>query len=237
MRHLVLPQSTAQQACAALLEDEHADVEAFLEWVGTGIELPTQSIEDLAAELREEHDTYLAGPRAKDKDHFEGIVAARLHSVLEELEVDMTVLDEPGFWGYLSVQYFWWFVTWRQWSTFESRDFGKYRRYVDGTHATECVLLRAYLRGALAHRPNDEDPYALAYGIPDSTDFWRSHVLRVQTGSSPEITQAFASEQMRERMNTDELRTYARRLNRMWTNVVLHTYDETEAAEVVLDLR
>ena len=30
-------------------------------------------------------------------------------------------------------------------------------------------------------------------------------------------------------MQTDELRSYAKFLNRMWTNVVLNVYDEQEA--------
>lgn len=237
MRHRVLPQAKALAACEALLVDPTADVDDFFDWSGEGEDLDTTLIERLDVELRSAFQAHLAGPDPNDLDRFEGRVGARLHEVLEQAAVPVEVLDEPGFWGYLTVRYFWWFVTARQRSTFESRDFAKYGKYVDGSNARECVVLRAYLRGWVTHRESDSEPYELAYALPRSTDFWRSHVIRVKTGSAPVLTQAFARAQRNHRMQTDELRGYARRLNRIWSNVVLHVYDEAEADALIEELR
>lgn len=236
MRYPVVPQTNVAQVVQELLDDGLVDVETHVEWTGQGTELDLTGIEDTARALVEDYEAHLAGPNAKDLDMFEGIVGARLHAALGDAGVLVEVLDEPGFWAYLTVRHLWWFVHTRQESTFEKKDYGEFRKYVDGTNPTECVLLRAYLRARISRR-DDDHPYKLASAIPNGTDFWRSHVLRVQTSMSPTLTQAFAAEQVQDRMNTDELRGYARRLNRMWSNVVMHVYDADEAAEVISELR
>ena len=236
MRYPVVPHTKVAQVVQALLADGLVDVDEYVEWNGQGTEIDLTGIEDTARALVEDYEAHLGGPNAKDLDMFEGIVGARLHAALGDAGVSIEVLDEPGFWAYLTVRHLWWFVYARQEPTFEGKDFGEFRKYVDGTNATECVLLRAYLRARISRR-DDHHAYKLATAIPNGTDFWRSHILRVQTSMSPSLTQAFAAEQAENRMNTDELRGYARRLNRMWSNVVMHVYDDDEAAVVISELR
>jgi len=92
------------------------------------------------------------------------------------------------------------------------------------------VLPRMYLRiqavGGEHHGP-------LAAAVPHGTDFWRSHVLRVRSGSVPAVARAFARKQAGDRLMTDSLRQAARRLNRTWANVVLNVYDDSEATDLI----
>ncbi len=77
----------------------------------------------------------------------------------------------------------------------------------------------------------------LAGAIPKGTDFWRSHVLRVRTGTAPPVTRALVRSHREERLPTDDLRDLARRLNRTWTNVTLHGYGDDESDLLIAELR
>jgi hypothetical protein len=51
------------------------------------------------------------------------------------------------------------------------------------------------------------------------------------------VSRAFVREQAADRMGTLELRAFARRLNRVRTNVVLDVYESDEAEELMVELR
>lgn len=238
MRSPVIPAGKISLVCELLLEGANpAAVEPFAETIGDGpSELDVDAIDDLSQELRDRHEALRAGPGSPDPDEFEGQLGARVHSLLTQLGVDETALDSPGFWAYLSTRYFWWFVAWRHRITITSGNYSKFRTYVDGTSPAECVMLRAYLRARLVHEPGAEDPYQLASAVPKGADFWRSHVLRVKTGTSPALTRALTEHQVSDRMATDDLRRLAKKLNRTWSNVVLHVYDDEDARSLLRDL-
>ncbi len=61
--------------------------------------------------------------------------------------MDPDILDDPGFWRYLSLAHYRSFIRWRERGAFAD---GKFELYVDGRTATECVLTRMYDRGASA---------------------------------------------------------------------------------------
>jgi len=90
-----------------------------------------------------------------------------------------------------------------------------------------------FLRGQISWDGTD---YSLAWAIPKGSDFWRSHILRVKTGSAPTVARAFANRQVVSRLETDSLRELASRLNRTWSNVVLHLYSEAEATKLLDEL-
>ncbi|MCZ7528916.1 MAG: hypothetical protein M5U31_00360 [Acidimicrobiia bacterium] len=71
------------------------------------------------------------------------------------------VLDDPGFWRFLAVEFFWSFVTWRE-SRSREWDYGRVLRHIDGTNCPRCVL-RAYNRSRIAGPDGD---YELARAIP-----------------------------------------------------------------------
>ena len=164
-----------------------------------------------------------------DKDRFEGRSAPRLYSALSAFPTD--VLDDPRFWAYLSVAYFWDFIAWREEGAFSR---GNYLKYLNAESPTESVLPRMFLRAAAVGGPEYGD---LAGAIPQGTDFWRSHVTRVRTGTAPVVARALVVSHRDDRLATDDLRALARELNRSWTNVVLYLHDEDEAAGLIGELR
>ena len=149
-------------------------------------------------------------------------------------ELPLAIIDDPGFWRYLSLVHFWWLAQWRHPSAFESNDPALYLRYVDGVLTTECVLSRMYLRAQIAEIDGD---YSLTTAVAQGSDFWRSHILRVSTGASPPLSRALLREQSERRMPTDQARALARDLNRISSNIVLSIYDEEDAAALLTELR
>ncbi len=212
-------------------EDVSEEIVIKREWVGSGDDLAHALLDGCREELKSTWELQHTKPMYKrDRDRLEGMLSGPLHAALKQLDIE--VLDDPGFWRYLSLAHFWWLVNWRE--PPGERKAERYLGYVDGSHPTECVLLRMYLR---AQSVEFEGEYSLAGSLPDAADFWRSHVVRVRTGSAPEITRAFAQTQAAERMTTLPLRAFATRLNRMWTNIVMNTLDEKRAGHLIDELR
>jgi|FLYL01.1.fsa_nt_gi hypothetical protein len=224
MRYPTLTRTKCTELAQQLLEGLDPSVEAAVNWAGKGDDVDLRAIaaaaDEITAEAREWTD--------RDKDRFEGKVCTQLFQAVSSLPTE--VLDDRGFWRYLGLKYFWEFIAWREEEPFARGNYGK---YVDATAPTESVLTRMYLRAQAVGGPDHAD---LASAIPMGTDFWRSHVLRVRTGSAPPVTRAFAQKQATQRAATDTLRNVGRRLNRLWTNVALHTYDDAAASTLIDEL-
>lgn len=219
MRYPVLTNSKCSELATQLVGGQEPAVEPHVNWIGQGEELNLEPIEEVARKITEEARAWADS----DRDRFEGKVSKLLYEVLSR--VPTQTLDDRGFWRFLSLRYFWDFIGWREEGPFSK---GNYLKYVNAATNTESVLPRMYLR---AHAlGGDAD---LAGAVPYATDFWRSHVIRVRTGAAPAVTRALAERQAADRLMTGPLRQAARRLNRMWTNIVLHIYDGSEAKEIV----
>jgi hypothetical protein len=227
-----LTRAKTQELSSNLVVGGEPDIDGAVVWQGGGPELDLDEVAQLAEGAQKDWEKFIKSRSKSDLDKFEGQVAGRLHFALRD--VPLGIVDDPGFWRYLSLRYFWWFVTWRHSPAFTRGDYGEFGKYIDGMQPTECILLRMYLRGQIAF---DNGGYVLADKIPHSADFWRSHILRVRTGNSPVMARAFAKEQATKKMSTDPLRSCAKNLNRLWTNVVLYSYDGDEAEALIKDLR
>jgi hypothetical protein len=216
-------------AIAALLVDGWSvSVDAQAQWSGTGETIDLSGLEAIVLAS----DADLANLESKtgaasDKEPFEGRLAAEIFPVLDALPTE--VLDDPGFWRYLAVRYFWKFIAWREKEPIANGNVGT---YIDAKRSTEQIPLRLFLRAKSVGGDRH-----LCQSIPKSADFWRSHVIRVRTGSAESLARAFAHMHENDRMRTDELRRYARRLNRQWTNVQLGMYEQFEAEELIRELR
>jgi hypothetical protein len=221
VRYPVLTNTKCTEIAAQLVAGAEPSIEPHVKWVGRGAELDLRPIAQTAKEITEEARAWTDS----DRDRFEGKVSTQLLGRLSHVPIE--VLDDRGFWRFVSLRYFWEFIAWREEGPFSK---GNYLKYVDASTNTESVLPRMYLRARAVGGPTHAD---VAAGVPNGTDFWRSHVLRVRTGSAAPVTRAFATKQAEDRLATDPLRQAARRLNRTWTNVVLHLYQEAEAAAVI----
>lgn len=229
MRYPVLTLSECRELASERLAGGIPTVEAH--WVGDGPDVDLSMVGAAAAEARRLMDEQGADSR---KDKVEGATARHLYRALRHPPgpaADATVLDDPSFWRYLSLKWFWEFIEWREARAFYT---GKHLRYIDGTSSTDCVLTRMYLRMSSLGGADHE---ALADILDAATDFWRSHVVRVRTATAPHLTRAFVRMQAEERMNTNLLRVFAKRINRTWTNVLLDHYDDNEARELLAELR
>lgn len=231
MRYPTITPGRTSELAVEFLESGHRDPSA--EIVEQEVREPGE-IPDLVAlsdRIEDERQQFLQ-TGSEDRDRVEGRIAGLLHSTLSNLPTP--VLDDPGFWSFLSLAHCWTFVVWRQEEAFHSGDPSKYLRYVDGTNATECVMLRTYLRGQIAYTP---DGYPLASALPRATDLWRSHIIRVGTGAAPTVAQTFVSDQERDRMPTNDVRAFARKLNRASTNIVFPYLGSDDAEQLIRDLR
>ncbi len=225
MRYPTIGGDQCANLALRMWKGERPALEPAVEWVGEGDDVPLDYVNETAAMMTADlNDT--ATDAAKEQREAEA--APWLHDAL--CAIDVEVLDDPGFWRYLSLDLFWDFIRWRETKAFAR---GNYLRYVDGRSSNECVLTRMYLRttavGGFAFAE-----YASA--LPRATDFWRSHVVRVRTGTAPSLVRALVDMQRQHRLPTDPLRLFAKALNRTWSNVVLSIYDD-EAQALVEEIR
>ena len=213
--------------CDEIARERIAGADPSIEpaWVGEGDDLDLGPIEQAAKQvevLLQEH------RKQSDRDHVEGLAAEKLYPAVALL--DVPTLDDPGFWRYLALAYFWEFIKWRQPAPFKT---GNHMQVLDAQHARNTILTRMYLRVASVGGLENVD-YTVR--VKETTDFWQSHVFNVRTASAPALVRAMVNRQANDRLATKPLRSFAKRVSGMWTNVLLNLYDDEEAAELVDEL-
>lgn len=214
---------------------DSVDVESGVRWIGDErTDMDLDPIHDLVARIRSDWEQIEEDKSIRVLDDFEAHVGVLLHGTFDQMELPAEQLDDPGFWRYLTVAHLWWFVQWRERSAMASNDWSRIKVYVDGTRHSECVLLRAYIRARIAFEGGS---YELASAVPSATDLWRSHILRVRTSYQPDLTAALIRSQVEDRMTTDRLREFARKLNRLNSNVITAGYESEDARSLIEELR
>lgn len=208
--------------------------EGEIDHAGKGPDLDVSGLESVATSCAQALDHWQAdADPSLDRDQLEGVLSGLLHRAVNTYPT--LVLDDPGFWRFVALSQLWEVTYWREQGSFDSLDPAKYLRYIDAKAPTECVPTRMFLRAqAVVRRDGD---YSLAASVPRGVDFWRSHVLRVGVSYAPALARALAEEQATHHMPTDDLRAYARRLNRSSTNLVLPLLDEDEAEALIERLK
>ena len=231
MRYPILTVEVTSRLTRRFLDQpDPGSAEENARWVGAGAEVNLKPLDKLLPTMRELHAAFLETPETNsDADRFEGRLAGLLHRAVTACELPPEALDDPGFWRYLALTRFWWFVSWRE-KAFATGDARKYARYIDGKNHRVTVLVRTFNRGRLSLRDGN---YDLASEAPKATDLWQSHILGVNTSYSPEVARALADRYVRDRLSAPRLRTVARAMNRTNTNVVTIEYDPGEAADYV----
>jgi len=209
------------------------------DWIGREPEIDRRPLRDAEAEVEQVMKKWEHLPLSRRADA-EGDAAVIVYDALTEIGVHPDnhaagpVLDDPGFWRYLTLCHFWKFVEWRHWEHPDDFHSDKHMRYVDAVNSQECVVSRMYLRMAAVGGLEDRD---LASCLTGAGDFWRSHILRVRTASAPPLTRAMVRAQRDSRLKAAHLRELAKRVNRTWSNVVLDLYDDVDADGLIADLR
>lgn len=222
MRYPILTRSKTEALARRCIVGEEPNWELERDWVGSGREVDLSDLREVLALAHQNLDS--DGRPAPEQ--LEGHLAGDVHRTLRDLPVE--TLDDPGFWRYLSLVDFWWFVAIREAPAIKR---GNVMTYVDG--GKECVPFRMFVR---AQAVRDDDDYGLAGALPKAADFWRSHILRVKTGTSPSLARAFARLQVEKSMVSDDVRPFAKRINRLWTNIVFHDWTDEEADRLLAEL-
>jgi len=223
MRYPVLTESRCRELAEQLVSGTRPAIDASVQWavVGDDLDLDVAPIARAAQQITEGAFEWTD----PDKDRYEGKAAVVLYEILSPLPPE--IIDDRGFWAYLAIRHFWDFIAWREELPFAK---GNYLKYVDAKAPTESVLTRMFMRAQALH---DANGVALAGAIPKATDFWRSHIIRVRTGTAPHVATAFARRQLDSRLRSTPLRMSARRLNRLWSNLVPYVYGDEEAEAVI----
>lgn len=226
MSYPVIATPVVREHLDELLSGTRADLSEFVTRSGSGDEVDLselhRAIESIEGALG---NRLSSGDGGMDDDQFEGLMAGYLHRALSPL--DIGVLDDPGFWAYLAAGPMWFFTQWREDPA--KRKTETYHVYVDGTKADGCLPLRMYLRAQAIEADGD---YSLASAVHGGTDFWRSHLIRVKSGGKKGLARAIVSIQRDNRMTVGPLREYAKRINRRWSNQVIHALDESECDQI-----
>ena len=222
MRYPVLTRSKTEALARRCIVGEEPNWELERDWVGSGQEVDLTGLREVLAVAHQNLDS--DGRPAPEQ--LEGHLAGGVHRTLRDLPVE--TLDDPGFWRYLSLVDFWWFIAIREAPAIKR---GNVMTYVDG--GKECVPFRMFVR---AQAVREGDDYELAGALPKAADFWRSHILRVKTGTSPSLARAFARLQVKKSMVSDDVRPFAKRINRLWTNIVFHDWTDEEADRLLAEL-
>jgi hypothetical protein len=224
LRYPTISLDKAQTLLSQFLVNGWSPINADLVWEGEG-----ESFDLLCTSTSEKSCLIesLNGQRDNgfDLDQIEGKVAIQLVKDLEQIPIG--VLDDPGFWRFLTFGPFWSFVYWREKDQLEGKNA---LVYVDARDSSECVLTRMYIRGRISQNPEDEE---IAAALKGATDFWRSHLIRVQNGYAPELARSFVKLMRDQRMVTGTLRKFAKRLNRHWANVELGIYSRDQAKKML----
>lgn len=226
MRYPALTLSRTRELIDSLRIADDALWDSVVVWVGSGRDIDLTPLAEAAERMRAEFADGRGAEGAMSAEDLEGRFAGDVHSTLRDVPV--IVLDDPGFWRYLAMRHFWWFIAEREAGPVSR---GNAITYVDG--GAESIPFRMFLR---AQAIRDGDDYSLAGALPRASDFWRSHVLRVKTGTVPALSRSLARLQVDKQMPSTEVRPFAKRLNRLWTNLVFEIWPEDDCDALIAEL-
>jgi hypothetical protein len=126
--------------------------------------------------------------------YVEELMSSRLHETLDQL--DPAALYDGGFWRYLALFPYRWFLLERE-RTMQSHDFGggEGQRHL-------WLLIRTYQWGRKGSNSNENDPYANTQavrlakrrlGLPEgrTIDFYHSHIVRSRWADTSAVAGAF----------------------------------------------
>jgi hypothetical protein len=230
MLYYVLDRTSAQQA----LENESSSVKP--ETRGSGHPIPQDMIRGVVEALHEELRNLAPNGTLPQQlgAEFERRAVSPVHQLIHRLtSADRGPLYDDGFWRWLAVVHFRDIIKMRHPSKddrFNLNNFGL-------GPLSDNFVYRVWLRGEIAYDPErfPDDPYRLAR-LGDQ-DFWRSHIFRQSYATPRAFARAFLRFQFEEtpegRLQTKEIRELAKRLRRLYANVVFELLSEEEAFDLI----
>jgi hypothetical protein len=150
------------------------------------------------------------------KDQVEAIFAGQLYARMAELPAQ--ALTDPDFWRFIATEIMADFIHWRDGQNCNWASFG-----LNGVRRIpDCVPLRMFNRAHVVHqieKPSIPPLEAMKLG---GTDYWQSHVLRVQNRFDPEIIGILNAGWFDDSISdVQAIRQIAKRIRQQRANVVL----------------
>ncbi len=203
-------------------------------------EIDLTELISLSSEVSQELELFKS--TGEDKDRFEGEIAQKLHETLEKIPIE--ILDDPGFWAYLTFNFFWGFVYWRQREQFDAFiDDGKdgYRNYVSGTNPSRCVVLRTFLRGKLTYEATGSYELSKWSDLERSAgSFWTDEIVARGNWQLPnmlsKILEKFATDKEFSVGSEGPIRAFSLMLGRRRSSLLLHSLTDKETEKLFTDL-
>jgi hypothetical protein len=134
----------------------------------------------------------------------------------------------PGFWSFISFK----IAAAVEWRYPPNDKEGWSRNFVSSHSPSDFIdgfLPRIVVRGLIAS--NSAKALSLS-----GQDFWRSHILRVKTGFSKEMSIAFAEHVVDASMPVAEQRTLAKKIRSARSNIIFEALDSSQAAKILKSL-
>jgi hypothetical protein len=169
------------------------------------------------------------GLRSQEGGAFEAKGSEHIHKFFQSFPSQAT--DDPDFWKYICVIHFRDFVEWRHGGGDREANLANYGISAERRN----LFLRMFYRAAVSLDPSSDDPYHLSK-LGDE-DLWKSHFGAVKIGNSPQVVKAFLKtvypKNDKAVLKTKEVRSLAKNLTRLRSNVILELYDEASAVKLL----
>lgn len=162
-----------------------------------------------------------------DRDGVTGQLSVVLYEGFRELPG--TVLSDRNFWRYCAA-FLYNIIEWRMGANCQLTNYG-----AASDSVRDCLphdmFQRAYIAYVGGVAFGDTDPFAVAK--LSSSDVWRSHILRVQTGNAPLVAHELLMDVQAGKLNTELVREVAKRLKRARANVIFEVLDQAQARQLI----
>jgi hypothetical protein len=197
-------------------------------WIGSEKSLEEGLVETFCEALESVSSKYKSGTKSESdrKSDFEAEISPVCIAFFKKLPPDAKF--SPGFWSYVSAKLVN-VIEWRH--PIVDKD-GWSKNFVATHKPSEFIdgfLPRVIVRSLIA----GESEVAMSLVLQD---FWRSHILRVKTGFSKNVSIAFAEHAVTAKLNTSDSREFAKELKSVRSNVIFEALDSSQARKVIESL-
>ncbi len=163
---------------------------------------------------------------------FEQIAAPVVH---EKLKLSPSAAGDPDFWRWLSFSCDGQFIEIVQ-ARYPKALPHRFEAYLSLGSPSEPGFLRyLWLRANSVYDPKAEAPYALC--DRGQSDFWTSHIVRIDYGCIPSMARAFVKfvhpEPDTQRLNLKEYRALSKELTRRNANTLLELFQDEDAYDFI----
>ncbi len=218
MKYPIVSSSDGREALTRYREGNSPELS--VSWTGDGENMSLASERAIAAKILSvwQASQGKRTNKTKQREDFEISACRPFRDYINSLPVE--VMMDPGYWTYLSLEYFLDVITWRHPG---NSDFGNFGVIPPRLH--ESLLGRLYLRADLVQGTNLVEI--------EGQDLWRSHILRVKIGNSPAMTSAFLNSVNELGLELQVFRDLAKRITALRSNVCYEVIDSKEASLIV----